>query len=644
MCGGPFNKQNAGKQTEHVFLDCLTPLALLLLLLYHYYYHTTYHILLRATPWLLSDPCDSCALTRSGLLPVSVVFVFMMVITVSLSVLDVPQQHQQAHAQTALDEESSRVAILETDMGVIVIEFFPNDAPNHVANFVELAESGFYDDTLFHRIIPGFMIQGGDPNTIDGPPNTWGTGGPPQQVDAEFNDIEHDRGIVSMARSQNPNSAGSQFFIVHQDSNFLDGQYTVFGRIVTDSSFETLDAIANVPTGAQDRPVDIEAVRITSVTVVDRSTVPDILTLLPPERVVQSPTSMPPPVTTTPTGVQIYDSKELGIAFEAPAGWLLQEPRRTNSDAPDVVAVGQRQDGGIPQIYIYVDDTQQQTLQEIIDGRLSTIQGILSEEDFATLEQKPATVSGFPAHEIQVTESVTLNNMTVDVKLVEILVYGDNDKYYTLSYANIPQNFDDSLPHFEQVLETFAVAGMITAKGEDDNGDASEVVPSDEDDGDNDMDGNLDENDSVVAATDNGGGCLVATAAFGSEMAPQVQTLRELRDTTIMSTQSGTAFMSGFNTIYYSFSPFVADMEREHPVFRDAVRAFITPMISSLSVMSMADAGSDRDVVAYGIIVIMLNVGLYVVSPIVLALAGIKAIKAQRRRMASLHAPPLQSS
>jgi len=135
------------------------------------------------------------------------------------------------------------VVILETNLGKIAIGFFHKDAPNHVQNFIKLSLSGFYDGTIFHRIIPGFMIQGGDPNTIDGDPSTWGQGGPDERVDAEFNTIKHNRGIVSMARSADPNSAGSQFFIVHKDSNFLDEQYTVFGRIVTEESFQTLDKI-----------------------------------------------------------------------------------------------------------------------------------------------------------------------------------------------------------------------------------------------------------------------------------------------------------------------------------------------------------------------------------------------------------------
>ena len=151
----------------------------------------------------------------------------------------------------SFSQSDDKLVILHTNLGKIVIEFFPNDAPNHVANFIKLTENRFYDGTIFHRIIPGFMIQGGDPNTKSGDESTWGMGGPEKIINAEFNTIKHNRGIVSMARSHDPNSAGSQFFIVHKDSNFLDGQYTVFGRIVTQESFETLDKIASVETEAK---------------------------------------------------------------------------------------------------------------------------------------------------------------------------------------------------------------------------------------------------------------------------------------------------------------------------------------------------------------------------------------------------------
>jgi peptidyl-prolyl cis-trans isomerase B (cyclophilin B) len=128
-------------------------------------------------------------------------------------------------------DEAAPTAVIETKFGDIEIRFFPGDAPKHVENFLTLAKSGFYDGTIFHRVIPGFMIQGGDPNTKGTDKSLYGAGGPDHRVKAEFNKRPHKRGILSMARSQDPNSAGSQFFIVVQDSNFLDGQYTVFGEV-----------------------------------------------------------------------------------------------------------------------------------------------------------------------------------------------------------------------------------------------------------------------------------------------------------------------------------------------------------------------------------------------------------------------------
>ena len=147
-------------------------------------------------------------------------------------------------------------ATIETRLGSIEIEFMPDKAPGHVKNFLDLARKGFYDGTTFHRVIPGFMIQGGDPNTKDakGSRDRHGTGGPGYQIKAEFNDVPHKRGIVSMARSSDPNSAGSQFFIVVKDSNFLDRQYTAFGRVV--SGIEVADAIVNSPRDARDNPND----------------------------------------------------------------------------------------------------------------------------------------------------------------------------------------------------------------------------------------------------------------------------------------------------------------------------------------------------------------------------------------------------
>ena len=155
-----------------------------------------------------------------------------------------------------MSEAAPKGAVIETPHGEIEIEFFNDLAPGHVKNFTDLATKGFYDGTTVHRVIPGFMIQGGDPNTKDkkAARSAHGTGGPGYQIKAEFNDVPHKRGIVSMARSQSPDSAGSQFFIVVKDSGFLDRQYTAFGRVVR--GIEVADQIVNAPRDARDNPND----------------------------------------------------------------------------------------------------------------------------------------------------------------------------------------------------------------------------------------------------------------------------------------------------------------------------------------------------------------------------------------------------
>jgi peptidyl-prolyl cis-trans isomerase B (cyclophilin B) len=153
------------------------------------------------------------------------------------------------------DGGKSPKVIIKTTFGDMDVVFFPEKAPQHVENFIQLAKSGFYNGTIFHRIIPGFMIQGGDPNTKDlNKPETYGQGGPSQRLKAEFNDIPHRRGILSMARTNDPNSAGSQFFIVVKDSNFLDGQYTVFGEVV--KGMEVADKIVSLPKNSRDLPTE----------------------------------------------------------------------------------------------------------------------------------------------------------------------------------------------------------------------------------------------------------------------------------------------------------------------------------------------------------------------------------------------------
>ena len=158
----------------------------------------------------------------------------------------------------------SEVAVIKTSEGEMVVEFWPEVAPKTVENFKKLAREGFYDGTAFHRVIKGFMIQGGDPLTKDeSQQNRWGTGGPGYKVKAEFNEKSHTRGVLSMARSQDPDSAGSQFFICHGDAKFLDRQYTAFGQLIKGE--DVLDKIATTRTTSPDRPVtrmNLESVQI----------------------------------------------------------------------------------------------------------------------------------------------------------------------------------------------------------------------------------------------------------------------------------------------------------------------------------------------------------------------------------------------
>ncbi len=162
-------------------------------------------------------------------------------------------RHRTFTPQEIKKMKNTRAEII-TKYGTIVLKFFPDVAPNHVDNFIELAKKGFYNGTIFHRVIPGFMIQGGDPNTKGPDTSTYGMGGPGYTLKAEFNKRPHVRGTLSMARSGHPDSAGSQFFICVADAPFLNGNYTVFGEVV--SGMDVADKIANLPRDARDMPLE----------------------------------------------------------------------------------------------------------------------------------------------------------------------------------------------------------------------------------------------------------------------------------------------------------------------------------------------------------------------------------------------------
>lgn len=162
------------------------------------------------------------------------------------------EKRDKIFSQQEIKKMNETTAVIESKFGNIEIRFFPDVAPNHVNNFIELAKKGFYDNTIFHRVIPGFMIQGGDPNSKEADKSRHGTGGPGYTVKAEFNSKPHKRGALSMARAAQPDSAGSQFFICVADSNFLDRQYTLFGEVV--SGIEVAVKIVSQPRDGRDNP------------------------------------------------------------------------------------------------------------------------------------------------------------------------------------------------------------------------------------------------------------------------------------------------------------------------------------------------------------------------------------------------------
>lgn len=155
----------------------------------------------------------------------------------------------QSPAAKAADDTKAEVAVIKTAAGEMVVEFWPDVAPKTVENFLTLAKKGFYDGTAFHRIVKGFMIQGGDPKSKDASLEAeWGTGDPGYKIKAEFNDRKHERGVISMARSANPDSAGSQFFICLDAAPFLDGKYTAFGKLIKGE--DVLLKLGDTPVGA----------------------------------------------------------------------------------------------------------------------------------------------------------------------------------------------------------------------------------------------------------------------------------------------------------------------------------------------------------------------------------------------------------
>jgi len=498
--------------------------------------------------------------------------VFIALFVVMFSVTTAP-----VFAQT---EISDKVVVLHTPSGDMVIELFPNDAPKTVENFLNLTNHGFYDRTVFHRVIKDFMIQGGDPKTKPGAYKQlteWGTGDAGYTIPGEFNTIMHKRGIVSMARGNDPDSGSSQFFIVHKDSPHLDQNYAVFGRLATQASFDTLDKIANLETGGEATnyiPYDWGKGEILKAEVKKRSEITDLLEQGEPERI---------PTITNQT-VQPYSNKKLGFSLEAPAGWLVQEPKKQTRETPDIVIVGTKIAGFTPVISISVKKSNGTSLSDYSLELKKTIQPAIDAGILTISNEEQTIINGKEAFVRDALGKFNKTGGVVKVGFKEIVIKG-GDKFYILTYTNSENNFDATLPKFLNTVNSFKIES-------DERADTGQP--------------------------DKGGGCLIATAAYGTELAPQVQMLRELRDNTVFTTKSGSEFMAAFNGVYYLFSPTVADLERQNPVFKQAVKLTITPMLSTISILNYAEIDSEQEMLGYGLGIISLNIGMYFVIPAII--------------------------
>jgi len=672
------------------------------------------------------------------------------------------------------------VAVLNTGSGQMVIEFFDDDAPGHVQNFIALAENDWYETTLFHRIIKNFMIQGGDPGTKPEPGNTsdkWGTGDAGYKINAEFNSIKHERGIVSMARSVDIDSAGSQFFIIHKDSPHLDENYTVFGRLITSESYETLDKMANLKTNSRDQPYenDIANAILFDVDIVPRSSIENVLTLDPPNRTI----GFIPDTSNTE-----ITSEEASFTATAPANWTEIEPIKFNDNSPVYLLIGPNKDGITPHIYINTRLLgEEDTFNDFIKFRKLSFHKLNSEGHIELESEQILPFKGGHVYVVSLKQSIDDDIAGNDPYKAQVkqFLFATSTIIYGITYVNVESNFTDHLDLLTEFVESFQIEDpkyeiLSDVSTEDPNWDGKyynneeyqfrlempyryePLIPkiSIDSDGINHYilalepdsyhvnyykdgvqarymlniydtadkpfteystqikntysgmaakgeisfadeymgmtaDGhpiyfveylepyfitvddyipihtrelvfaNADflyrisytnhENNFIREITSfnyllenirfsfdgemrsidwgpniikynpigepAGGGCLIATAAFGSEMAPQIQFLREIRDNTVLQTESGTSFMAGFNQFYYSFSPAIADYERENPVFKEAVKLTLTPLLTSLTLLQYTDIDSESEMLGYGISIILLNIGMYFVAPAV---------------------------
>ena len=518
---------------------------------------------------------------------------------------------EKEFTQMEIDEMKNKAVLITMNDGTFMIELFPEDAPNTVDNFLKLVESGYYDGMIFHRIVPGFVIQTGDPNTkdLEVDRSLWGTGGPGYSIDEEFNTLQHDRGMVSMARSHDVDSASSQFFIVHKDSSFLDGKYTVFGRLVPGTySIAALDDIANIPTDSGDAPLDVSKATIITAKILDAFSTSDFPGPDRNDSIVK---------TSKLQGgkLETYVSTAHKLKFDLPYRWVVVEEGK--GDYLDLViepSSGEHntqlqidETGFTPKLLLFSEERNIRTDGTEVSPGTFSVQGgdkpkILSEYIFENDD-------GRYAHLMVASQNYQTQTETVKFKIMQIH-FANSEFNYSVIYINVAEWFRYEINAFDAVVKNFEI--MYDGNQQPINFASEPIFKRII------ADARAEAEIESPPPARVGGGCLIATASYGSELALQVQQLREIRDDIVLQTESGSTFMMGFNQFYYSFSPMIADYERENPIFKEAVKLIITPLLTSLTLLQYVDIDSESDMLGYGIGVILLNIGIYFIAPAVL--------------------------
>ena len=518
---------------------------------------------------------------------------------------------EKEFTQMEIDEMKNKAVLITMNDGTLMIELFPEDAPNTVDNFLKLVESGYYDGMIFHRIVPGFVIQTGDPNTkdLEVDRSLWGTGGPGYSIDEEFNTLQHDRGMVSMARSNDVNSAGSQFFIVQKDSDFLDAKYTVFGRLVPGThSIAALDFIANIPTDSRDAPLDVSKATIITAKILDAFSTSDFPGPDRNDSIVKQSKLQGGKLET-------YVSTAHKLKFDLPYRWIVASEGKGDyldlviepSSGEHNTQIQIEETGFTPKLLLFSEERNIRTDGTEVSPGTFSVQGgdkpkILSDYIYENDD-------GRYAHLMVATQKYQTQTETVKFKIIQIH-FANSEFNYSVIYINVAEWFRYEINAFDTVVKNFEI--MYDGKQQPINFASEPIFKRII------ADVRAEKEIESPPPARVGGGCLIATASYGSELALQVQQLREIRDDVILQTESGSTFMMGFNQFYYSFSPMIADYERENPVFKEAVKLIITPLLTSLTLLQYVDIDSESDMLGYGIGIILLNIGMYFITPAVL--------------------------